>query len=38
MTDNVLRTFADGPAGRRHPARDTVTRYPLPDVNTVDAS
>ena len=38
VTDNVLRTFAEGPAGRRHPARDTVTRYPLPDVNTVDAS
>ena len=26
-------TFADGPAGRRHPARDTVTRFQLPDVN-----
>ena len=38
MTDNLLRTFAAGPVGREHPARDTVTRYPLPDVNSVDAS
>jgi len=38
VTDNLLRTFATGPAGRAHPARDTVSRYPLPDVNTVGAS
>jgi hypothetical protein len=38
VTDNLLRMFAAGPVGREHPARDTVTRYPLPDVNTVDAS
>jgi len=38
VTDNLLREFAEGPVGRRHPARDTVTRYALPDVNTVDAS
>ena len=25
-------------SGAEHPARDTVTRYPLPDVNSVDAS
>ena len=38
VTDNLLRMYAAGPVGRVHPARDTVTRYPLPDVNTVDAS
>jgi hypothetical protein len=34
----VLEGFAAGRAGRQHPARDTVTRYHLPDVNSVDAS
>ena len=38
VTDNVLEAFAAGRAGRQHPARDTVTRYHLPDVNSVDAS
>jgi hypothetical protein len=38
VTDNLLRTFAAGPAGHAHPARDTVSRYPLPDLNTVGAS
>jgi hypothetical protein len=38
VTDNLLREFAAGPVGRRHPARDTVTRYHLPDLNTVEAS
>ena len=38
VTDNVLLGFAAGRAGRQHPARDTVTRYHLPDVNSVDAS
>jgi hypothetical protein len=38
VTDNLLRTYAAGPAGLAHPARDTVEGYDLPDVNTVDAS
>ena len=38
VTDNLLREYAAGPVGRQHPARDTVARYHLPDVNTVDAS
>jgi len=38
VTDNLLRGYAAGPVGRDHPARDTVTRYPLPDLNSVDAS
>jgi hypothetical protein len=38
VTDNVLRVYANGPAGRRHPARDNVERFHLPDQNTVEAS
>jgi hypothetical protein len=38
VTDNVLRAYAGGPVGPQHPARDTVTHYYLPDVNTVGAS
>ena len=38
VTLNVLREYAAGPVGIKHPARDTVTRYDLPDVNSVDAS
>jgi hypothetical protein len=38
VTRNVLRTYAAGPVGFAHPARDTVTRYHLPDLNSVDAS
>jgi hypothetical protein len=38
VTQNVLGTYADGPVGVEHPARDTVTRYHLPDVNAVGAS
>ena len=38
VTDNLLRAYAGGPVGRSHPARDTVGRYDLPDVNTVGAS
>jgi hypothetical protein len=38
VTDNVLRAYAAGPVGREHPARDTVTEYDLPDVNSVEAS
>jgi hypothetical protein len=38
VTANLLRAYAEGPVGTTHPARDTVTRYHLPDVNSVDAS
>ena len=38
VTDNLLQQYAAGPVGRSLPARDTVARYPLPDVNSVDAS
>ena len=35
---NVLREFARGPVGRRYPARDNITDYPLPRTNQVPAS
>jgi len=38
VTDPLLRGFADGPVGRRHPARDNVDRFDLPLANTVSAS
>jgi hypothetical protein len=38
VTANVLREFARGPAGRRHPARDNVGRFDLPTQNLVPAS
>jgi hypothetical protein len=38
VTDNVLRAFARGPAGRRHPAHDNVSRFHLPRQNLVPAS
>ena len=38
VTDNILRAYAGGPVGRSHRARDTLDRYDLPDVNTVEAS
>jgi hypothetical protein len=38
VTRNLLRAYAAGRAGLKHPARDTVTRYHLPDVNSVEAS
>lgn len=38
VTDNLLRGFAAGPVGRRHPARDNVTDFDLPLVNGVEAS
>jgi hypothetical protein len=38
VTRTVLRTFAAGPAGRKHPARDNVADFDLPDVNLVPAS
>ena len=38
VTENVLRGFAAGPVGRRHPARDNVARFDLPLENLVGAS
>jgi hypothetical protein len=38
VTDTLLRAYAAGPVGRTEPARDTVSQYPLPDVNSVEAS
>ena len=38
VTGNLLRGFAAGPVGSRHPARDNVRRFDLPLVNTVSAS
>jgi hypothetical protein len=38
VTSTVLRTFARGPAGRRHPAVDNVARFHLSVLNTVPAS
>ena len=34
VTDTVLRAFAAGPAGRRHPAHDNVARFDLPTTGT----
>ena len=38
VTGNLLRAFARGPVGARHPAHDNVGRFDLPLVNTVSAS
>jgi N,N-dimethylformamidase beta subunit-like protein len=38
VTDNVLRAFAQGPAGLRHPAADDLSRFRLPDRNLTGAS
>ncbi len=38
VTANVLRAFARGPAGRRHPAHDNVSRFSLSKQNLVPAS
>jgi hypothetical protein len=38
VTATVLREFARGPVGERHPARDNVAAFDLPTVNTVPAS
>jgi hypothetical protein len=38
VTENVLRAFARGPVGLRHPARDNVADFDLPLVNSVSAS
>lgn len=38
VTDNLVRRFAAGPVGTRHPARDNVAAFDLPTTNTVPAS
>jgi hypothetical protein len=38
VTGNLLRGFAAGPVGARHPARDNLGRFDLPLVNGVSAS
>jgi hypothetical protein len=38
VTDNVLREFAEGEVGRRHPAHDNVDLFDLPPMNQVPAS
>jgi hypothetical protein len=38
VTRTIVREFARGPVGDRHPARDNVARFALPTVNTVPAS
>ena len=38
VTGNLLRAFATGPVGARHPARDNVRRFDLPLANSVSAS
>ncbi|WP_210502616.1 N,N-dimethylformamidase beta subunit family domain-containing protein [Nocardioides xinjiangensis] len=38
VTHTLVREFARGPVGRRHPARDNVDAFDLPAVNTVPAS
>jgi len=37
-TVNILKAFARGPAGRRHPAHDNVRKFNLPKHNQVPAS
>ena len=38
VTGNLLRAFATGPVGARHPARDNLRRFDLPLANSVSAS
>jgi hypothetical protein len=38
VTRTVLTTFAEGPAGRTHPAHDNLDAFSLPTVNRVPAS
>ena len=38
VTGNLLRAFATGPVGARHPARDNVRQFNLPLANSVSAS
>ena len=38
VTDNVVRGFATGPVGTRHPARDNLEDFDLPVANLVSAS
>jgi hypothetical protein len=38
VTGNLVRTYAAGPAARRHPAKDNVADLRSPPLNSVDAS
>ena len=38
VTGNLLRAFATGPVGARHPAHDNLRRFDLPLANSVSAS
>jgi len=38
VTGNLLRAFATGPVGARHPARDNVREFDLPLANSVSPS
>ena len=38
VTGNLVTSFANGPVGAKHPARDNVADFDLPLVNTVTAS
>jgi hypothetical protein len=38
VTGNLLRAFATGPVGARHPAHDNLRRFDLPLTNSVSAS
>lgn len=38
VTGNVLRAYAEGPVGDRHPARPNLDQFDLPVSNYVDAS
>jgi hypothetical protein len=38
VTRTIVREFAKGPVGERHPARDNVDRFHLPAENGVSAS
>jgi hypothetical protein len=38
VTRNIVREFARGPVGSRHPARDNVAEFDLPTTNGVPAS
>jgi hypothetical protein len=38
VTRTIVREFAEGPVGERHPARDNVDRFDLPTANGVSGS
>jgi hypothetical protein len=38
VTGNVLREFATGPVGRKHPAKENLDDFDLPVLNSVSAS